>query len=103
VLAAAFQVSKDGEVAVAFGPALGGGPGLTVTVTDAGPPLAEGGNPALFVPFGGVGPRTARQFGGTGLGLSIAWALAQLLGGDLAAEPAGATGCRYVLAVPGPT
>lgn len=100
LLAAAIQASKGGRVSALLGPAGAGGPGVSVTVTDAGPALAEGEADALFVPFGWPGPRTARSFGGTGLGLTIAWALARLLGGKLAAEPAGETGCRFVLTVP---
>jgi signal transduction histidine kinase len=100
VLAAAIQASKGGGVTAVLRPLPDGGAGFAVTVTDAGPALTESEGAALFVPFGGPGPRTARGFGGTGLGLTIAWALARLLGGDLAAAPAGETGCRFVLTVP---
>jgi signal transduction histidine kinase len=99
VLTAALRASKEGDVTAALAP-LPGASGVEVTVTDSGPALTEAEGAALFVPFAGAGPRTARRFGGTGLGLTIAWALARLLGGELSAEPAGETGCRFRLTAP---
>ena len=99
VIDAALHAAKGGEVTATLEPASGGG--VTVAVVDSGPPLSESECTALFVPFGGAGPRTARRFGGTGLALSIAWALAQFLGGELTARPAGESGCRYLLTLPG--
>jgi signal transduction histidine kinase len=86
-------------VAVALEGASGGG--LAIRVADSGPPLSPVEAEALFVPFGGAGPRTARRFGGTGLGLSVAHGLARLLGGGLTAGPGPeGRGCTFVLTIP---
>lgn len=108
LLVSASRVSGDGPVTVRLGARRGaapesspGTPGLTVTITDAGPPCAREGSRQLFVPFGAPDPRTVRRHGGTGLGLSVAWALARLLDGELTTEPAREDGgCRFVLSVP---
>lgn len=100
LLDGALSAAKGGAVAVTL-EAETGGTGLRVTIDDSGPALSEAERATLFVPFGGASPRTARRFGGTGLGLSIAWALARLLGGELTAAPAGDTGCRFTLTLPG--
>lgn len=118
LLASAFRVSGDGPVTVRLGARRGredapdgsapistlGSPassGLTVTITDTGPPCSGEEPQRLFVPFGAPDPRTVRRHGGTGLGLSVAWALARLLDGELTAEPAREDGgCRFVLSVP---
>ena len=115
LLASASRVSGEGPVTVRLGArrdapddsaptsALGslGTSGLTVTITDAGPPCAREESQRLFVPFGAPDPRSVRRHGGTGLGLSVAWALARLLEGELTAEPAGEDGgCRFVLSLP---
>jgi signal transduction histidine kinase len=99
VVSGALHAAKGGAVAVS----LEGGPagGLAIRVADSGPALAPAEAEALFVPFAGAGPRTARRFGGTGLGLSVAHGLARLLGGELTAEPGPAgQGCAFVLSIP---
>ncbi|HLE85598.1 MAG TPA: HAMP domain-containing sensor histidine kinase [Thermoanaerobaculia bacterium] len=99
VVSGALHASQGGAVAVALEAASGGG--LAIRVADSGPPLSPAEAEALFVPFGGAGPRTARRFGGTGLGLSVAHGLARLLGGELTAEPGPAgQGCAFVLSIP---
>jgi two-component system chemotaxis sensor kinase CheA len=99
VVSGALHASQGGVVAVALEAASGGG--LAIRVADSGPPLSPAEIEALFVPFGGAGPRTARRFGGTGLGLSVAHGLARLLGGELTAEPGPeGRGCTFVLSIP---
>lgn len=103
LVGAALHASRGGEVRVELA-AGAGAYALELRVADSGPPLTDAERASFFTPFGGAGPRTARRFGGTGLGLAVAHALAQLLGGRLTAEPAGAEGgCVFVLAVPGQT
>jgi signal transduction histidine kinase len=99
VVSGALHASQGGAVVVALEAASGGG--LAIRVDDSGPALAPAEAEALFVPFAGAGPRTARRFGGTGLGLSVAHGLARLLGGELTAEPGPAgQGCAFVLSIP---
>ena len=59
---------------------------VTLTVADTGIGMDREQQSRLFQPFAQADSSTTRRFGGTGLGLSIVRRLAQLMGGDVAAE-----------------
>lgn len=100
LVTAALHASRGSEVRVELSAGIGSG-ALALRVADSGPPLSEAEAESLFAPFAGAGPRTARRFGGTGLGLPVAHALADLLGGELTAEPGGeGGGCLFTLSIP---
>jgi len=100
LLESALKVSAEGAVRVEIGAGPDDAPGgLEIRVRDSGEPLSEAERRVLFVPFGAAGARSSRQFGGSGLGLPLAHALAELLGGSLAATAA-RDGCRLTLRLP---
>jgi signal transduction histidine kinase/DNA-binding NarL/FixJ family response regulator len=69
----------------------------TLTVIDTGIGLGEEQLARLFQPFVQADSTTTRQFGGTGLGLSIVRRLAQVMGGDVAAESAPGAGSTFTV------
>jgi signal transduction histidine kinase len=74
------------------------GGGLTVTVVDTGPGIADEEREAIFEPFWSQTTPDGRQ--GTGLGLAISRQLARTLGGDLRVESRPGAGCRFTLELP---
>ena len=75
---------------------------VTITVTDAGPGVADGFRGSLFQRFS-RDTEAAGRITGTGLGLFISRELARANGGDLHHEEAVPTGSAFVLTLPGTT
>jgi len=92
LLANAVKFTESGEVvvSVAAKPASDGTVELTFTVRDTGIGLTEEGIGRLFQSFSQADSSTTRKYGGTGLGLAISKRLAELMGGTMWVESAGA-------------
>jgi signal transduction histidine kinase len=75
---------------------------VRIEVADHGPGIPPGDAERVFERFyRSDGARSAAD-GGTGLGLAIARWIVELHGGDIRAERNEPTGCRMVVALPGP-
>jgi signal transduction histidine kinase len=73
---------------------------LRAKVHDTGIGMTEEQLAHIFEEFQQADSSTTRQYGGTGLGLPISRHLAQLLGGDLAAESTAGEGSTFTLTLP---
>jgi PAS domain S-box-containing protein len=69
---------------------------VRATVTDTGPGIPAETLALIFEPF----YSSKRRSGGSGLGLSISRGIAQMHGGDLAAESLAGAGASFVLTLP---
>jgi len=78
----------------------GGRPALRFTVADTGMGIKAADLATLFQPFKQVDSGLARHHEGTGLGLAISRRLAELLGGQIAAESTPGVGSRFVVTLP---
>jgi signal transduction histidine kinase len=72
--------------------------GVTVTVTDDGPGVAEEIVDRLFQPF--TRAASGRALGGSGLGLAVAERTVRSFGGSIRYEPAQPAGSRFVIDLP---
>ncbi len=102
LLGNAVKFTEQGSIHVRAGTEpLGGGRQLvTLTVADTGIGMDAEQQSRLFQPFAQADSSTTRRFGGTGLGLSIVRRLAQLMGGDVAAESAPNQGSVFSVTLP---
>ncbi|EGF95056.1 hybrid sensor histidine kinase/response regulator [Brevundimonas diminuta] len=73
---------------------------LIIEVEDTGMGFDAEAARRLFDPFVQADDAISRQFGGTGLGLSICKSLAELMGGEIAAESALGEGSLFRVALP---
>jgi len=78
------------------------GRAITFQVVDTGIGIAPDQLTRLFQPFAQADASTTRRFGGTGLGLALSRTLAQMMGGDIAAESTPGVGSKFVLRLPLP-
>ncbi len=92
LLSNAVKFTERGEVVVSVGatPVSSGGVEITFAVRDTGIGLTAEGMSRLFQSFSQADSSTTRKYGGTGLGLAISKRLAELMGGRMWAESAGA-------------
>ena len=74
-----------------------GGTRIVLSVSDTVLGMNEAQQGRLFLPFSQADSSTTRRFGGTGLGLSIVRRLAQLMGGDVAAESSPGGGSTFTV------
>ena len=87
LLSNAFKFTHEGSVRLRVRPAEGG---IAFEVADTGIGISQEQQNFIFEAFRQADGTTNRRFGGTGLGLSISRNLAQMLGGSIAAQRAGA-------------
>jgi signal transduction histidine kinase/HAMP domain-containing protein len=90
----ALSLAVDGESAP------GGGPSLTMAVTDTGIGISEQNQDVIFGAFQQGDGTTSRRFGGTGLGLAICREMAGQLGGRITAQSALGKGSTFTLVLP---
>ncbi|MBL8319141.1 MAG: response regulator, partial [Burkholderiaceae bacterium] len=92
LLANAVKFTEAGEVVltVSAKPLVKGRHELSFAVRDTGIGLSAEGMSRLFQRFSQADSSTTRRYGGTGLGLAISRRLAELMGGTMWAESAGA-------------
>ena len=92
LLSNAVKFTPSGEVVLSVSqrPRDDGAVDLHFAVRDTGIGLTEEGMGRLFQSFSQADSSTTRKYGGTGLGLAISKRLAELMGGTMEAESAGA-------------
>ncbi|MEO8132577.1 MAG: GAF domain-containing protein, partial [Betaproteobacteria bacterium] len=94
LLSNALKFTERGEVALTI--ARGDGDLLRFAVRDTGIGLTAEAMGRLFQSFSQADNSTTRKYGGTGLGLAISKRLAEMMGGTMMAESAGAgKGCTF--------
>ena len=94
LLSNALKFTEAGEVRLTV--ARGAGDELHFAVKDSGIGLTPEGMGRLFQSFSQADSSTTRKYGGTGLGLVISKRLAEIMGGTMSAESAGAgQGCTF--------
>ncbi len=98
LLSNAVKFTEAGEVVLTV--SAGTDDDLRFTVRDTGIGLSEAGLSRLFQSFSQADSSTKRKYGGTGLGLAISKRLAELMGGTMWAESAGAgTGSTFFVTI----
>jgi signal transduction histidine kinase/ActR/RegA family two-component response regulator len=99
LLSNAVKFTHAGEVRLLLGafPAADGAQALSLTVEDTGIGFDAETGRRLFGRFAQADGSITRRFGGTGLGLSISNAIAELMGGRLAAVSTPGKGSRFTL------
>ena len=97
----AIKFTEQGEVAVRFESAAGGG-GLVlrVVVSDTGIGMSAGVIDQLFGAFEQADSSTTRRFGGTGLGLAISRRLVELMGGSIGVDSVPGKGSSFTVSLP---
>jgi CheY-like chemotaxis protein len=94
LLSNALKFTDKGEVRLSV--TKGAGDELHFAVQDSGIGLSAEGMARLFQSFSQADSSTTRKYGGTGLGLVISKRLAEIMGGTMTAESAGAgQGCTF--------
>ncbi|HET8525553.1 MAG TPA: GAF domain-containing protein, partial [Actinomycetota bacterium] len=91
----AVKFTDEGEIAVHLSSSPGSDEGriaFEVSIRDTGIGIPADRIDELFQSFTQVDASTSRRFGGTGLGLAISRRLAELMGGNVAAESSGVPG-----------
>ena len=88
LLSNAVKFTERGSVALTV--QRGADDALVFAVRDSGIGLSTQGMAKLFQRYGQAESSTTRQYGGTGLGLTISKTLAELMGGTMTVESAGA-------------
>ena len=99
LVANAVKFTERGEVTVALACEADG---LTVTVSDTGPGIAQERLASLFDRFVQANASTCRQYGGSGLGLAICHQLATLMGGSISVESRLGEGSCFTVRLPMP-
>jgi len=88
---------EDSPVAVSATPSAAG---ISLTVTDLGPGIAEGERDRVFERFYRTDDARSATTGGTGLGLAIVTEIVDLHGGTVEIDANRPTGCRIVVQLP---
>ncbi len=102
LVANAVKFTSTGEVAVRAWPLVQTEVGAIVSfeVRDTGIGIEAEQLERLWQPFEQADSSTTRRFGGTGLGLTIAKQLAQLMGGEIAANSVIGHGSTFLVTIP---
>jgi len=106
LLSNAVKFTEAGEVVLTVHsePSAAGKVQLTFDVRDTGIGLSQQGMSRLFQSFSQADSSTTRKYGGTGLGLAISKRLAELMGGTMWVESAGAgSGSTFFFTIEVPT
>jgi len=101
LLANAIKFTDEGRVTLRAAPH--GDGGLSFTVRDTGPGIAEADLERIFESFYQADGSLSRRHSGTGLGLAIARQLAEAIGGRLTAASEPGEGATFVLELPATT
>lgn len=97
LVANAVKFTERGEVIVAL---TRDADGLSVSVKDTGPGIAQERLVSLFDRFVQANASTCRQYGGSGLGLAICHQLATLMGGAISVESKVGEGSCFTVRLP---
>jgi len=101
LLSNAFKFTRNGRVSLVIAPTrCGGAAGVSFSVRDNGPGIAEADLAHLFDAFSQVDDGSTRRFGGPGLGLAITRRLARMMGGDCTVESVEGQGSTFCLSLP---
>ena len=94
----ALRFSPEGSPVVVDATSVDGG--ITLTVTDLGPGIAEAEQGRVFERFYRTDDARSTSTGGTGLGLAIVTEIVDLHGGSVEIDSDRSTGCRVVVRLP---